>query len=100
MYRSVDDGCTWGAVRSDAAASAVAARGGLTVVAFDDEQLLVGRGGAWSSYAWDRGRGRIVSLGVSTEGALFFGCLADRSLVWRSNDAGRCWSIWLRCARG
>ena len=101
LYWSADDGGSWSVVRSDAAAIAVATgSGGLTVAAFEDEQLLVRRDDAWLSSAWDRDRGRIVSLAVSADGATFVGCLAEQPLVWRSSDAGRSWSVWLRCVGG
>jgi photosystem II stability/assembly factor-like uncharacterized protein len=100
LYSSADEGCSWTAARAGSAAIAVATRRRLTLAAFEDEQLLVGRDAAWSACAWDRQRGRIVALAVSTDGSMFVGCLAELPLVWRSNDAGRNWSVWLRCPRG
>jgi photosystem II stability/assembly factor-like uncharacterized protein len=86
-------------VRSDTGAIAVATNGALTLAAFEDQELLVGHDGAWRSHGWDRNRGRIVSVGVSVAGELFVGCLAEQPLVWRTNDGGRSWSVWLRCPR-
>jgi photosystem II stability/assembly factor-like uncharacterized protein len=99
LYASIDDGCHWSAVRSDSAAVAVSATSdGLALAAFEDGQLYICRGTTWTPLPWDHGR--IVSVGLARDGSMFVACLTDAPVVWRSTDAGRTWSVWLRDIAG
>jgi photosystem II stability/assembly factor-like uncharacterized protein len=94
---SRDDGQTWSVVHSDSAALAVAAAPtGIALAAFDDQQLVVFENGQpvrameWDSFA----RGRVLAVAVAELATLFVATLGERSVVWRSNDAGQLWSAW------
>jgi hypothetical protein len=94
LYSSTDDGCHWTAQRSDVPCIAVAATStGLAMAAFEDGQFFVCIDGVWRAQAWERGR--VLSVGVADDGTLY---VAEQQVVWRSNDACRSWSVWLRCA--